>query len=285
MRSKKGIHLIIDAGHLAIESDLVEKSQVQEIYSKRNQQYTEEDYKRLENLMYDRYSLKLHAAQFLIGNDLDSCVAALTSETERGYHLLERTSINFSIQNSILPSALQLSRLRVSGNLPELKVNLSNVKYKSLMRLIDIAIPKLGEPVAEPKKIPKRPELQGLPLSSNVFAQSRHEYTIEEELGDSDDDEAEHGGGDEFYDATEGTPMVSVKINLLEAAILISLLQRLDLKQHQFELHFVVDRLQASLFKAGSDGIERPLAEVVLEGFNLDFALAKFDMQVDVTLR
>ena len=39
------------------------------------------------------------------------------------------------------------------------------------------------------------------------------------------------------------------------------------------------------MFKAGSDGIERPLAEVVLEGFNLDFALAKFDMQVDLTLR
>jgi vacuolar protein sorting-associated protein 13A/C len=199
---------------LAIESNLVEKSQVQAIYSKRNQEYTDEDYKRLENLMYDRYSLKLQAAQFLIGNDLDSCMAALTSETERGYHLLERTSIDFSIQNSILPSALQLARLRVSGNLPELKVNLSNVKYKALMRLIDISIPKLGEPNPEPKIIPKRPELQGLPLSSNVFAQSRHEYTVDEEgTVDGDHDEDEHGGGDEFHDATEGTPMV--RLNLI----------------------------------------------------------------------
>ena len=211
VRSKKGIHLVIDAGHLAIESNLVEKSQVQEIYSKRNQQYTDEDYKRLENLMYDRYSLKLHAAQFLIGNDLDSCMAALTSETERGYHLLERTSIDFSIQNSILPSALQLARLRVSGNLPELKVNLSNVKYKSLMRLIDIAIPKLGEPEPEPKKVVKRPELHGLPLSTNVFAQSTHEYTVDEEgPEDGGDGEAEHGHGDEFHDASEGTPVVSL---------------------------------------------------------------------------
>ena len=207
VRSKKGIHLVIDAGHLAIESDLVEKSQVQAIYSKRNQQYTDEDYKRLENLMYDRYSLKLHSAQFLIGNDLDSCMAALTSETERGYHLLERTSIDFSIQNSILPSALQLARLRVSGNLPELKVNLSNVKYKALMRLIDIAVPKLGEPEPQPKAVPKRPEFQGLPLSSNVFAQSRHEYTVEE---DGSVDGAGHVGGDEFYDASEGTSLVSL---------------------------------------------------------------------------
>lgn len=204
VRSKKGIHLVIDAGHLAIESNLVEKSQVQEIYSKRNQQYTDEDYKRLENLMYDRYSLKLHAAQFVIGNDLDLCMTALTSETERGCHLLERTSIAFSIQNSILPSALQLARLRVSGNLPELKVNLSNVKYKALMRLIDIAIPKLGEPEPQPKRIPKRPELQGLPLSSNVFAQSRHEYTVDEEGSEDGDD------GDEFHDATEDAPVVSI---------------------------------------------------------------------------
>ena len=151
--------------------------------------------------MYDRYSLKLEAAQFLIGNDLDSCLAALASETERGYHLLERTSINFSVQKSILPSALQLARLRVSGNLPELKVNLSNVKYKCLMRLIDIAIPKLGEPEPEPMKIPKRPELQGLRLSSNVFALTSHEYTVDE-----DDGEAEDDGGD---DTAEGTPMVS----------------------------------------------------------------------------
>lgn len=161
--------------------------------------------------MYDRYSLKLHAAQFLIGNDLDSCMAALASETERGYHLLERTSIDFSIQNSILPSALQLARLRVSGKLPELKVNLSNVKYKSLMRLIDIAIPKLGEPEPGLKIIPKRPELQGLQLTSNVFAQSRHEWTVDEDGGDS---ETEDSGGDEFYDTAEGTPMVSVKLIL-----------------------------------------------------------------------
>ena len=154
--------------------------------------------------MYDRYSLKLEAAQFLIGNDLDSCLAALASETERGYHLLERTSINFSVQKSILPSALQLARLRVSGNLPELKVNLSNVKYKSLMRLIDIAIPKLGEPEPEPTKIAKRPEVQGLRLSSNVFALNRHEYTVDE-----DDGEAEDDGGD---DTAEGTPMVSITL-------------------------------------------------------------------------
>lgn len=67
--------------------------------------------------------------------------------------------------------------------------------------------------------------------------------------------------------------------------LLTSSSQRLDLKQHQFEFHFVVDKLQASLFKAGADGVERPLAEFILSRFNFDFALAKFDMAVDLTLR
>lgn len=56
-------HLVIDAGHISIESDLVDKEAVHEIHLKRNQQYNEEDYKRLESLMYDKMLLKLEAAQ------------------------------------------------------------------------------------------------------------------------------------------------------------------------------------------------------------------------------
>lgn len=61
--TKKCKHLLIDAGHISIESDLADKQAVQEIHQKRNQQYTDDDYKRLESLMYDKLSLKLEAAQ------------------------------------------------------------------------------------------------------------------------------------------------------------------------------------------------------------------------------
>lgn len=56
-------HLIIDAGHIAIESDLVDKGVIREIYNKRSQQYRDEDYRRLESMMYDKLSLRLEAAQ------------------------------------------------------------------------------------------------------------------------------------------------------------------------------------------------------------------------------
>jgi vacuolar protein sorting-associated protein 13A/C len=58
-------HLIIDAGHISIESDLADKDSIRTIYSKRNQKYTDEDYHYLESLMYDKMSLKLDAAQVI----------------------------------------------------------------------------------------------------------------------------------------------------------------------------------------------------------------------------
>lgn len=56
-------HLIIDAGHISIESDLADKKAIRTIRLKRNQKYTDEDYHYLESLMYDKMSLKLDAAQ------------------------------------------------------------------------------------------------------------------------------------------------------------------------------------------------------------------------------
>ena len=58
-----GTHLILDAGHISIESELANKKAVQEINAKRKQQYSEEDYRRLEALMYDKLTVKLESTQ------------------------------------------------------------------------------------------------------------------------------------------------------------------------------------------------------------------------------
>lgn len=58
----------------------------------------------------------------------------------------------------------------------------------------------------------------------------------------------------------------------------------MSLHQNQFEFRFTVGRLQAMLSKGDAAGIESPLAELVLDSFALDFALAKFDMKVGVSL-
>ncbi|CAK5280530.1 unnamed protein product [Mycena citricolor] len=254
-------HLIIDAGHIAIESNLADKSAIRAIHQKRNKQYTDEDYRELESLMYDKLSIRLEAAQFVLGNDLQSCQDALTSEGGDSLHLLERVNLDLEAQNSIVPTALNLARFKVSGSLPSLQVNVSDNKYKALMRLIDVCIPKFGDD-DQPRPIVK-PGPSSFQLPTGLFAQTEREYNIE------DDDESQQLESEEdtFFEADDGSAQLP------------------ELHQHIFELDFKVDNLRAALAKTGSDGVEKSLGDVTLEKFSLGFALAKFDMKVDVNLR
>lgn len=70
---------------------------------------------------------------------------------------MERLSINLQVQKSIVPTAVNLAQFKVSGTLPSLQINLSDAKYKALMRIIDVAIPKFDNdepfrPVDQPSK-------------------------------------------------------------------------------------------------------------------------------------
>ena len=203
-------HLVIDAGHISIESELANKAAIQEIQAKRKQQYTDDDYKQLESMMYDRLLVRLESAQFLIGNDLQSCLEALTSSRHDNLHLLERINIDLQVQNSIVPTAYNLARLKVSGHLPTLKVNLSDTKYKSLMRLIDVAIPKLGDDDEAGRPPPKplagpQPK-SGFRLTSGLFGPTEQEYNVDE--GDKEDKAevptSNSLDDDEFFEAEEG---------------------------------------------------------------------------------
>ncbi|KAF8216245.1 hypothetical protein K438DRAFT_1748990 [Mycena galopus ATCC 62051] len=271
-------HLIIDAGHIAIESNLADKDAIRAIHLKRNKQYSDEDYKQLESLMYDKFSLRLEAAQAskrialclaLTYRLPPSCQDALTSDAADSLHLLERTNFDLQVQNSIVPTAFTLARFKVSGHLPSLQVNLSDTKYKALMRLIDVCIPKLGDDVAAsaPPPLVKNGS-NAFQIPSGLFGQSETEYNVaDEDDAEEDDDDASAGGEDKFFEATDGDPI------------------RPELHQHVFELNFQVDNLRASLAKTGSDGVEKTLGDVELQRFGLMFALAKFDMKVDVNLR
>lgn len=262
-------HLIIDAGHFAIESQLADKEAIRLVQQKRNQIYNSEDYKQLQSLMYDKLIIKLRDAQFIIGNDLESCLQALTSQTPDALHLLERISLDFQVQNSIVPSNPNLPRFKISGKLPTLQVNLSDMKYKSLMRLIDVSIPNFGEPVKSNRPILESQSSNGgsFALAPTLFAQPSVEYHLDDDHDDHDDDEQEDTGKDEeFFEAEEGIP------------------EKPLIQQHLFELDFQVDQLRALLSKTGSDGQERLLGEVLLEQFGLTLVLRKYDLEVGVNL-
>ncbi|KAH7345058.1 hypothetical protein B0J17DRAFT_763771 [Rhizoctonia solani] len=265
-------HMILDAGHISIESQLVPKETMREIDAKKKRQYTDDDYTQLESLMYDRFSVKLHSAQLLLGGDLETVLAGLSHEHDRAHelHLLERINLDFVAQNTIVPDALNLAKFKVSGKLPELKVNLSNQKYKGLMRIIDIAIPSFDDDTDTPANKPKPKSDVGperpsaLPMPGNVFSrQQQVSYAID----DVDAETSSGGSAQDFYEANENE------------------IGEMQLHQHTVEFTFEVERLEASLYKTALDSTEKLLANTVLEGFALQFAMAMFNMDVGVSLR
>ncbi|KAF8974033.1 vacuolar protein sorting-associated protein 13 [Flammula alnicola] len=261
-------HLIIDAGHIAIESDLVAKEAIRTIHQKRNKKYTDEDYKNLESLMYDKMSLRLEDAQFIIGDNLQSSRRALTSETSDSLHILERISVNLRIDKSIVPTAVNLAQFKVSGTLPSLQINLSDTKYKSLMRLIDVCVPHFGDESLPPSFEPAQHGSAAFQLPTMLFGQSDAEYNV-----DDDEDEQQQATDsrsisqeDQFFEAEDGSS------------------EHPELRQHIFELDFKVEKLRAVISKSTVDNVDKPLGDLHLEGFSLSFALTKYDMTVDINL-
>ncbi|GJN91455.1 hypothetical protein Rhopal_004478-T1 [Rhodotorula paludigena] len=277
-------HIVLDAGHISVESELADQSALDAVKAKEREEYQEEDYKRLESLMYDKFYVKLEDAQLLMGPSLQVCLDALDVKGEHAasdageLHILERTSLKFLAQNCILAQAPNLTRFKVSGSLPTLQLNFSDRKYKSLMRMIDVALPKFDDPANSPST---RPPAQPMPRHTS-FAQSRNKVVSDEEDddlqvgGDTDteggsdsEDEKEGGTEEEFYDTPD---IVDGKQNV---------------HQKTFEFTFAVDRVQASIFRSNVDPTkpDRLLVNAVLEGFQLGFELRPFDMSVDVLLR
>jgi vacuolar protein sorting-associated protein 13A/C len=267
--------LVLDAGHIAIESELADSEQLKEVRSKRGRQYSDEDYRQLEDLMYDKMSLRLESTQLLMGPDVDACMQALEEHHGAGQselHILERINMSFSVKNAIVNTA-SITRFKIAGELPELQVNVSDRKYKNLMKFIDVAIPKFGDD--EPQE--RAPQI----IPADRKTQFRRHQQIEEyNLDDTrsilsghtmaDEEGSQDGKGvDQFYEAEDDTTES----------------QRKALHQVTFEFTFSVGKLQASLFRSTSATTERALAHAVLENFGLTFELRQYDMSVDLFLR
>jgi vacuolar protein sorting-associated protein 13A/C len=273
--------LILDAGHVSVTSELVDKDTLRDIQAKQKQQYTDEDFRKLENLMYDKFNLKLQSTQVLIGPSIEETRAQLDEKaSSRHFHIVDRINMSFKIEICIVPKASDLTKFRVSGNLPILHASISDAKYKNLMKLIDVAIPKFGDdapakqvvegakgpfnlkPISD-AKTDKDP--LGRPRSKSFqFSAQEHELVMEE-------DEGEGEGNDKFEDAPEE------KDQIKEA----------HMHQRNFEFKFTVDKLQGSLYRTDPEGkkADQLLVELIAEHFDLDFYQEPFEMGADVSLR
>lgn len=257
--------LIIDAGHASVNSELVDRQAMRDLQSKQKRQYEEEDYKQLEHLLYDRFLIKLDSTQVLIGPGVEATKAQLTSAVEsRNFHIIDRINVDFVLEMCIVPNVTQLTRTRISGNLPELHASMSDTKYKGLMKLIDIAIPQFDNGTTASKPEIKETSEEALVKTRNRSAS--FQPSAQRDLPVVDDEpEAEQDGG-------------RAKKSLDSSN---------NIHRRDFEFKFNVGRLRGSLFRADAQDPQkdRLLVELVAEGFELDFYMRPYDMVAEVILK
>lgn len=274
---KSSICLILDAGHAKVSSELIDKDTLKDIQSKQKGQFSEDDLKRLQGLMYDKFLLKLNSTQVLIGPSIEETKAALVETNgPKNLHLVDRINVDFTVETCIVPKASDLTKFRISGNLPVLHASVSDAKYKNLMKLIDVAIPKFDNAPAQDKQVVKgasgpsnlKPsdnatgdQLTKTRSRSFQFAAQQRELVLSDAGSEMDDAE--------FQDADDGS-----KSNV-------------SIHQRNFEFKFTVDKLQGSLYRSDPEG-KKPdqlLVELVAEHFYLEFYQRPFDMAADVRLK
>ncbi|QIW98703.1 hypothetical protein AMS68_004221 [Peltaster fructicola] len=269
---KSSICLILDAGHISVRSDLIDKATLADVNNKHKEKFSEKDLEKLENLMYDKFQLQLHSTQVLIGTTIEETRKALESKDgTRNFHIVDRINMDFTIQTCIIPRATDLTKFRIDGHLPLLQANISDSKYKALMRLLQVAIPKLGDPQPESKQIEAGQEPKPRPRSKSIMDNRRksmqtattHELAL-----------------DEHEDAPESNQPVAKPANGRKAS-------EINPDQRNFEFKFTVDKLQGSLYRSDPEGkrSDELLVELVAEGFFLQFYQRAYDMVADVKLR
>ncbi|KAG8628535.1 hypothetical protein KVT40_004408 [Elsinoe batatas] len=278
---QSSICMILDAGHIAVRSELIDKDTLSDIQSKQKQQYTEDDFRKLETLMYDKFIVTLDSTQVLIGPSIDDTRHQLDEQDpKKSYHVVERINMEFKVEICIVPKAVDLTKFRIAGHLPVLHASVSDAKYKSLMKLLEVAIPKFESNEPDPsdkstqgktssnakrKSISHRDSVATRDRSSSFqFSAQKHEIIMED---DSDHDEK--GKKQKYRKASQGDK------------------QEPNLNQRNFEFKFTVDKLRGSLYRADPSG-KKPdelLVDLIAEHFYLEFYQRPFDMVAEVNLR
>lgn len=259
--------LILDAGHISVNSELVDRQTMRDLQAKQKRQYEEGDYKELEHLLYDRFLLKLDSTQVLIGPGIDATKSQLNSDsTSKNLHIIDRINVDFVLEMCIVPKVTELTRTRISGHLPELHASISDAKYKGLMKLIDIAIPRFDDESAPQANIPVKEKKDGKAVagtrarSSSLQPSNLRQLPVVDDESDVEDEEGQ------------------LKKGVVRPA---------NIHRRDFEFKFTVGRLRGSLFRSDANDSQHDnlLVELVAEGFELDFYMRPFDMVAEVVLK
>ncbi|WFD25298.1 Vacuolar protein sorting-associated protein 13 [Malassezia nana] len=261
LRSRESNMLVLDAGHFAVRSLLAEPDTMDVIRAKHFRQYTDEDYHQLEELMYDRYFIKLEAVQLVMGQGYDACMNSIAASDVQGMHLLERINLSFTLHSSILPRAPNLTKCKLTGTLPLLRIHFSDKKYRMLLQIILGAIPSLGSGASKKASAgTTETSLAKRPTRTERFSEPEDIELLADDM-ESEEDE------DKYEDPQVQAPEV------------------LSEQQKIFEFALVVEHVSGTVSKSQADqGGDQLLAEAVFQQFRLGVYVYRNKLQVDVRL-
>ncbi|GAB7364086.1 hypothetical protein MBLNU230_g4638t1 [Neophaeotheca triangularis] len=280
------ICLILDAGHASVRSDLIDKATISDIQAKEKQQYTKEDYEHLANLMYDKFQLKLEKTQVLLGTTVEATREQLDATSNGGgrgnFHIVERINMDFTIETCIIPKASDLTKFKIEGHLPMLHAMFSDAKYKSLMKLLDFAVPKFDDQPAssqrpstgDSKPAKEKQQRRKSVLDAPGRPRGKSFSTANELVLDMEEGEEERQQAQKQFQGSNNRAAAK-KSNEVNPA------------QRNFEFKFTVDKLQGSLYRSDPDGKkgDKLLVDLIAESFYLEFYQRAFDMVADVKLQ
>ncbi|KAG0050250.1 hypothetical protein BGZ83_004992 [Gryganskiella cystojenkinii] len=256
---------VLDVGHIFVESNLVSKEDMAVVENNHKRTLDAVDFEKLEDLMYDRFIVQLSSTQLLVGQSVDRCLEQIRNpKKDNDLHVIDKISMTFNVHLSILPQAPNLTKIRVFGDLPLLQVNFSDRKYKTLMRIVDLVVPKDPEAAATPAPPP------ATKLKNSIGLLGKSTYTDELVVGDTTENDEDHDSGKQMKKVGEKDKELS----------------HAQLYQRMFQFSFKVTKFSVMLRKAPQDVNlpERILAELIIEKFDLQFVLRPVDMAVDIIL-
>ncbi|KAG2213335.1 hypothetical protein INT46_007194 [Mucor plumbeus] len=269
--------MIIDAGHINVDSQLADKDVVNDIKNKDIQKYSKQDAITLEELMYDKFNLQLSQTKVLIGSNTEECLWQLQGHPPRNgvdARFIERIDMNFLIELCILPGKTEFTKFKVSGHLPLLSINLSDSKYKILMRIVDFIVPNSDNSSSiDQSQATKRPQLQKNSHASTDNIISEHYWGSRDNQALLIDDNSDLASIGSRSDTPTTTVSQSASIASSEV--------------EQFKLTFKVDKVSASIHETSTVDTTKEilLCEVLLESFELEVLTRPDDLLVDVSLK
>ncbi|WFD42049.1 Vacuolar protein sorting-associated protein 13 [Malassezia psittaci] len=288
IRNRKAPHVVLDAGHIAVRSLLADQKALDAVRAKQSKQYTEQDYRQLEDLMYDRYFIKLDSTQLVVGGSYQESMDSLQSDiSDYNLHLLERINLTFTLHSSILPRAPNLTKCKITGNLPRLNVHFSDAKYHSLMRIIDVSIPR-SESGASSQFNPQGIETTKEESAPLDLAQARRSRIVEQLRGMEDSailsDYEGSSESDTSHHTSEESDNSDAEDHFEESQVLVP--DKLRALQKTFEFSLTVDSVQGSISKSATEPgqADQLLLEVVFQNFRLGLSVLPYELDVRVNL-